>query len=713
MSNKTLTVHEALLLFDEIDITNEDDLDPDWSDDDSSSKETCIVIEPPDEKHDAWTDEDSDVEDTGNPDRLPRRLLNAPALIGHGSTHRFNTAVSSSAPSCDADTPLRHPVELDGTTPISTGSVIKIVNNHQVPTRASARYLKRKLSISKDDLPDAVVESPDGVEPSESADASNIQSPPPPKRKRKRCKIAVKVSKSSNIKKLTMTDKIDRKKYAYQEKIKSKIPDLATSNANARSHSCLCESPLRSCPLRTDSAPINSGGQVQPDDQVPSPRRDATTDYSDPMECFRYFFENVVQFTTLQSNIYAVSRQMKQEVICHKEMWGFIAILINSMYMPCSNRELYWSCDKDVGISGIRDIMARNRFQEIMKSLHFRDNNQMPADNQDKYYKVRPLFTNLNQKLEVFRNGDNISIDESMVPYFGFHGTKQYMKGKPHKFGFKMWVACNPDGLPLYVEPYCGISTDVKDHGLGKSSNVVAHLTDRLGLAEGADVFADNYFLSPALLIWATERKIGLTGTLRRNRLGDIPKVEIGKVPGVYKSVVDKKNQVIYTTWEDRKTVTVASNHFGCEPLQSVTVGKGTSKKTVTKPELIVKYNQNMGGVDLMDYFLSIYRPRIRSKKWYWPLFSWILGVSLLASWKLWLSHSTSEQKKNRRGGFLHYLRMVNWGIRRGFGQSARCGPERALIAQDAASRYDGKDHIIFETHQASMDHRILHVIRR
>ena len=354
-----------------------------------------------------------------------------------------------------------------------------------------------------------------------------------------------------------------------------------------------------------------------------------------------------MEFSTLQSNIYASSRGFRQETICHKEMLAFFGIVINSMYMSCNSRELYWSYDRDVGIAGIRDLMSRNRFNQIMRSLHFRDNRDIPVDNPDKYYKVRPLFSNLNQKLEIFKNGNSISIDESMVPYFGFHGSKQYMKGKPHKFGFKMWVACTPDGIPLFVEPYCGSSTEVKDFGLGKSSDVVAHLVDRLGLSEGVDVYADNYFLSPGLLEWMTKRRLGLTGTIRRNRLGETPRLLVENKVGCYKSVVSKEHQIIYSTWIDRKALTIASNHFGCEPLQQVTVGRGTAKKVVSKPQSVVKYNENMGGVDLMDFYLAVYRARIRSNKWYWPLFSWVLMVSLIAAWKLWMSHSTPDKIKH------------------------------------------------------------------
>ena len=40
-----------------------------------------LVLYPPVEHPEAITDEDSDDDETGNPDRLPRRLLNAPAEL--------------------------------------------------------------------------------------------------------------------------------------------------------------------------------------------------------------------------------------------------------------------------------------------------------------------------------------------------------------------------------------------------------------------------------------------------------------------------------------------------------------------------------------------------------------------------------------------------------------------------------------------------------
>ena len=46
-------------------------------------------------------------------------------------------------------------------------------------------------------------------------------------------------------------------------------------------------------------------------------------------------------------------------------------------------------------------------------------------------------------------------------------------------------------------------------------------------------------------------------------------------------------------------------------------------------------YFPGMGGVDLCDRLLSSYRPNIVGKKWWWPLFTNSVNVSIVAAWRL------------------------------------------------------------------------------
>ena len=51
---------------------------------------------------------------------------------------------------------------------------------------------------------------------------------------------------------------------------------------------------------------------------------------------------------------------------------------------------------------------------------------------------------------------------------------------------------------------------------------------------------------------------------------------------------------------------------------------------------IVSKYNRGMGGVDVIDKLLGAYRPVIRGKKWWYPLFTNALNISVVAAWRLY-----------------------------------------------------------------------------
>ena len=74
MAKRTYTADEAIALMEEMIVSDEEE-----SDDDSFHTNSTIILQPPLEKPDAITDEDSDLEDTGDVNHLPRRILMAEA----------------------------------------------------------------------------------------------------------------------------------------------------------------------------------------------------------------------------------------------------------------------------------------------------------------------------------------------------------------------------------------------------------------------------------------------------------------------------------------------------------------------------------------------------------------------------------------------------------------------------------------------------------
>ena len=97
---------------------------------------------------------------------------------------------------------------------------------------------------------------------------------------------------------------------------------------------------------------------------------------------------------------------------------------------------------------------------------------------------MRPLFNAINgQCILNYQPTQHVSVDESMVPYFGKHGAKQYIHGKPIMFWFKLWVMGTPLRYCIKFCQYAGKDSILQEYeniGLGLSALVVANLANFL-----------------------------------------------------------------------------------------------------------------------------------------------------------------------------------------------------------------------------------------
>ena len=98
------------------------------------------------------------------------------------------------------------------------------------------------------------------------------------------------------------------------------------------------------------------------------------------------------------------------------------------------------------------------------------------------------------EKFIAFRS--NLSVDESMLPYYDRHSTKQFIRGKPVRFGFRMWCLCGQDGFLYHAQPYSGNYTHLRESGLGHGPDVVLGLLEQANARGGQTVGFDNLFTS-------------------------------------------------------------------------------------------------------------------------------------------------------------------------------------------------------------------------
>ena len=84
-------------------------------------------------------------------------------------------------------------------------------------------------------------------------------------------------------------------------------------------------------------------------------------------------------------------------------------------------------------------MTTKNRFENISRFFHFNDSSAEPRrgdDGFDRLYKVRPIFTHFNAKIQgLYKPGKHISVDEGMIGFKGRLSFCQYVPAKPTKYG--------------------------------------------------------------------------------------------------------------------------------------------------------------------------------------------------------------------------------------------------------------------------------------
>jgi hypothetical protein len=175
------------------------------------------------------------------------------------------------------------------------------------------------------------------------------------------------------------------------------------------------------------------------------------------------------------------------------------AIMMLSGYLAPAGRRMYWEKREDTGNPLVRKAMSRNTFDDLMRYTHF-TNNQKPKTD-DCFWKVRPLFNAINKAADKYiEKTEYVSVDESMILYFGPHPLKQFIRGKPTRFGYKVWVLATSKGELIRCEPYGGARTRLFNYGLGQGPDVVYGLVEDGKLVAGTKVACDNLFTSLDLL---------------------------------------------------------------------------------------------------------------------------------------------------------------------------------------------------------------------
>ena len=283
-----------------------------------------------------------------------------------------------------------------------------------------------------------------------------------------------------------------------------------------------------------------------------------------------------------------------------------------------------------------------------------------------------------------------------MVPYRGHFPIKQYIRNKPIRFGYKFWFLCGAGGYPYNFELYKG-KDDGRTEPLGTS--VVKNMSNIIenDNCEKHVLHFDNFFTSYSLLVDLAARNLRAIGTVRSNRTKSCP---LGITNKDERASYDYRSDgmVLFVHWKDNSIVTIGTNFSKVSPVDKVSRWvKGKGKVYVDQPNVISEYNKGMGGVDLLAMMLGSYRPNLRSKKWWWPLFSNDLNIAVVAAFKI---HKHARTDKNEQLSHLDFRVEVAevMDIANHETQRVRLGSPTARVPEQI--RLDGVNHILIATSQ-------------
>uniref|UniRef100_A0A3B4VA40 PiggyBac transposable element-derived protein domain-containing protein n=1 Tax=Seriola dumerili TaxID=41447 RepID=A0A3B4VA40_SERDU len=290
---------------------------------------------------------------------------------------------------------------------------------------------------------------------------------------------------------------------------------------------------------------------------------------------------------------------------------------------------------------GVMKMPRVSMYWELRSGLHFVKNLEKPAENNDVFFKVRPLYDAIRSRCLELPLEENLCVDEQMVPFRRTLSVKQYIKGKPHPWGVKIYFLCGKSGMAYDFMLHQSTTMELSQQHrkqLGLGAGVVYHLSQRITEANHK-LYFDNYFTTYNLLELLAERKIHAALTVRVSRFARPPlqsdKEMTKKQRGSCDEVVSHDGKVAMVKWYDNRPVVMASNFVGVGRMDEVQ--RWDKKKAqylmVPRPEVVRLHNEAMGGVDLLDQLISLYRTEIRSKKWTLRMITHAFDMAVVNSW--------------------------------------------------------------------------------
>ncbi|UYV65293.1 PGBD5 [Cordylochernes scorpioides] len=249
--------------------------------------------------------------------------------------------------------------------------------------------------------------------------------------------------------------------------------------------------------------------------------------------------------------------------------------------------------------------------------LHLADNSSYIPFGQsghDPLYKIRTFLDPLTKKFQcLYSPTQNLTIDEAICPFRGRIRFRIYIKGKPHKYGIKIYHICEANsGYTCNINIYTGKHPS-QEEGYNSIPNLVERLASHL-FNRGHIIYCDRWFSSPHLFNYLWEKNTMAVGTVKTNRKG-LPKKSFSKKLKKGEEMHLFKGSLMAMKWRHTRDVWMISTVHDHQMVE-VMGRPGLSQAPIFKPQVVLDYNKNKIGVDRSDQMLSYYSFDRRTMKW-------------------------------------------------------------------------------------------------
>ena len=208
---------------------------------------------------------------------------------------------------------------------------------------------------------------------------------------------------------------------------------------------------------------------------------------------------------------------------------------------------------------------------------------------------------------------------------------------------------------------------------------MVMRLVDDLPKHQNHKLFVDNWFASYDLAVELKKLGICMVGTVRKNRLAgcslqtDASLIKSGR--GSYDYRVETNENIMLLKWYDNKTVHLISNYKSQEPIENVRRWSVAAKQhvNVPRPVIVKEYNTFMGGVDLHDMLVELYRTNIKGRRFYLRIIFHLINMACVNAWLWYRRHC--DQKNEKYRPLLDYVCAIAAGLlKRGMNEPKKKG---------------------------------------